>query len=92
MIRILKDCVLCGVRVHAGETFPIVDIPESDIHIVIGAGFAEQFTPEVKTPEEQTVVETPENTYKNVVTADTDNEPSKTETAPKKAKKRKGKA
>jgi hypothetical protein len=83
MIRILKDCVLCGVRVHAGETFPIVDIPESDLHIVIGAGFAEQFTPEVKTPE---------SASEDLVTADTDNEPPKTETAPKKAKKRKNKA
>ena len=92
MIRILKDCVLCGVRVHVGETFPIVDIPESDLHIVIGAGFAEQFTPEVKTPEEPTAVETPETDIKDATAADADNEPPKTETEPKKAKKRKNKA
>ena len=45
MLRILKDTILCGVPVHAGETFPVIDIPESDLQIVIGAGFAERFTP-----------------------------------------------
>ena len=59
MIRILKDTILCGVPVHAGDTFPAVDIPESDLNIIVGAGFAERFTPEIKTPE--TPVETPED-------------------------------
>ena len=57
MIRILKDTILCGVPVHAGETYPAVDIPENDLHIIIGAGCAERFTPEIKTPEQP--VETP---------------------------------
>lgn len=60
MLRILKDCRLCGVSVHAGEMFPIGDFDEADIQVVIGAGFAERYTPPVKqTPE--TPVETPED-------------------------------
>lgn len=80
MLRILKDTILCGVPVHAGETFPATDIPESDLQIVIGAGFAERFTPDFKTPE--TPVETPED-------VETDKEPSGPATPAKKARKRK---
>jgi hypothetical protein len=58
MLRILKDTVLCGVPVHAGETFPAVDIPESDLSVIIGAGYAERFTPEVKTPDPEIELET----------------------------------
>lgn len=79
MIRILKDTILCGVPVHAGDTFPVIDIPENDLNIVVGAGYAERFTPEVKTPE--TPVETPED-------VNTDNEPSEPATSTKKARKR----
>ena len=49
MLRILKDCRLCGVSVHAGECYPIIDFDEPDIQILIGAGFAERFKPVVKT-------------------------------------------
>ena len=80
MIRILKDAILCGIPVHAGETYPAVDIPESDLHIIIGAGYAERFTPETKTPE--TPVETPED-------VETDKETSEPATPAKKARKRK---
>ena len=45
MLRILKDCRLCGVSVHAGETFPENDFKESDVQVIVGAGFAECFTP-----------------------------------------------
>ena len=80
MLRILKDTILCGVPVHAGETFPAVDIPENDLHIIIGAGYAERFTPEIKTPE--TPVETPED-------VETDKETDELATPAKKARKRK---
>ena len=80
MIRILKDAMLCGIPVHAGETYPAVDIPESDLHIIIGAGYAERFTPEIKTPE--TPVETPED-------VETDKETDEPVTLAKKARKRK---
>lgn len=80
MLRILKDTILCGVPVHAGETFPVVDIPENDLHIIIGAGYAERFTPEIKTPE--TPVETPED-------VETDNEPSEPTKPAKTTRKRK---
>ena len=80
MLRILKDTILCGVPVHAGETFPAVDIPESDLSVIIGAGYAERFTPEIKTPE--TPVETPED-------VETDKEAEEPATTAKKARKRK---
>ena len=80
MLRILKDTVLCGVPVHAGDTMPCIDIPEKDLDIVIGAGYAELFTPEVKTPE--TPAETPED-------AETDKEAEEPATPAKKARKRK---
>ena len=80
MIRILKDTILCGVPVHAGETYPAVDIPENDLHIIIGAGCAERFTPEIKTPEQP--VETPED-------VETDNEPSEPVKPAKTTRKRK---
>ena len=80
MLRILKDTILCGVPVHAGETHPASDIPEADIQILIGAGYAERFTPEIKTPE--TLVETPED-------VETDKEADEPATPAKKAKKRK---
>ena len=51
MLKILKDCRLCGVSVHAGEMFPICDFDEADIQIVIGAGFAERCTPPAKKAE-----------------------------------------
>ena len=73
MLRILKDTILCGVPVHAGETFPAVDIPESDLSVIIGAGFAERFTPEIKTPED----------------VETDKEADEPATPAKKARKRK---
>jgi hypothetical protein len=34
MIRILKDTILCGIPVHAGETYPAVDIPENDLRVL----------------------------------------------------------
>ena len=60
MIRILKDMILCGVPVHAGETFPAVDIPESDLSVIIGAGYAERFTPEVVISKTETTTPEPE--------------------------------
>lgn len=80
MLKILKDTILCGIPVHAGETFPAVDIPESDLSVIIGAGYAERFTPEVKTPEPP--VETPED-------IETDKETDEPATPAKKARKRK---
>lgn len=80
MIRILKDTILCGVPVHAGETYPAVDIPENDLHIIIGAGCAERFTPEVKATEP--AVEKPEE-------VETDKEAEEPATPAKKARKRK---
>lgn len=80
MLRILKDTVLCGVPVHAGDTMPCIDIPEKDLNIVIGAGYAELFTPEVKTPEEAIA---------DVEIVETDTESSKPATPAKKARKRK---
>ena len=80
MLRILKDTILCGVPVHAGETYPAVDIPENDLHIIIGAGYAERFTPEVKAAEP--AVETPED-------VETDKEADEPATPAKKARKRK---
>lgn len=53
MLRILKDCIVCGVSVHAGDTLPAVDIPDADIAILIGANLAERFTPEPKQEPEQ---------------------------------------
>lgn len=48
MLRILKDCRLCGVSVHAGETFPLCDFDDADVQILLGAGYAERFTPPVR--------------------------------------------
>ena len=80
MLKILKDTILCGVLVHAGDTMPCIDIPENDLNIVVGAGYAERFTPEVKTPEP--LVETPED-------VETDKETDEPATHAKKARKRK---
>ena len=73
MLRILKDCILCGISVHTGETYPIVDFDESDLAVVIGAGFAERFTPEVaeKPVEAAETVETDETTSKQKTPAKT---------------------
>lgn len=60
MIRILKDCRICGVSVHAGEMFPACDFKESDIQVVIGAGFAERFTP-IEPEEAESIPEEPED-------------------------------
>ena len=46
MLKILKDCVLSGVQVHAGEIYPAADFRENDIQIVLGLGFAQRFTPQ----------------------------------------------
>lgn len=62
MLKILKDCRICGVSVHAGEIFPACDFKESDIQVVIGAGFAERFTPPVEPDElEDSIPEEPED-------------------------------
>lgn len=62
MIRILKDCVLSGIPVHAGEIYPAANFREQDILIVLGLGFAARFTPP-ETSEEPTdaVPEDPED-------------------------------
>lgn len=41
MLRILKDCILCGESVHEGEILPIEDLAEKDIQVIVGAGCAE---------------------------------------------------
>lgn len=80
MLRILKDTILCGVPVHAGDTMPCIDISEKDLNIVIGAGYAERFTPEIKKPEPP--IETPEGIQ-------ADKEADEPATPAKKARKRK---
>ena len=100
MLRILKDCRLCGVSVHAGETFPASDFKESDVQVIVGAGFAERFTqiePEDAIPEEPEdftiapVKETPEKAVKASKdaepVADTTAKKTPAKTAKKKAKK-----
>lgn len=81
MLRILKDCILCGVPARAGEMYPIGDFDEQDIQIVVGLGFAERFTPTVKKAPE-TPVSAPEY-------ADEDKDAPKPETPAKTARKRK---
>ena len=62
MIRILKDCRLCGTSVHAGEMYQDGDFKEADVQVVVGAGFAERFTPPVEPDEpEDSVAEEPED-------------------------------
>lgn len=64
MLKILKDCILSGVQVHAGEIYPAADFREQDIQIVSGLGFAERFTPDEKPEEpepEDAVPEEPED-------------------------------
>ena len=81
MLRIIKDCRLCGVSVHSGETFPIGDFDEADIQIVVGAGFAERYTPPVK--------ETPETAVESTEDVKTDEDTSAKKTTAKTARKRK---
>lgn len=57
MLRILKDCRLCGVSVHAGETFPLCDFDDADVQILLGAGYAERFTPSAREAERTSAVE-----------------------------------
>lgn len=64
MLKILKDCILSGVQVRAGEIYPAADFREQDIQIVSGLGFAERFTPDKKPEEpepEDAVPEEPED-------------------------------
>lgn len=46
MLRILNDCIACGISVHPGDVFPESDFPKEDVAILIGLGYAERFTPE----------------------------------------------
>ena len=58
MLRILKDCRICGVSIHAGETFPENDFKEADVQVIVGAGFAELFT---QNEPEDAIAEEPED-------------------------------
>lgn len=65
MLRILKDCRLCGVSVHAGETFPLCDFDDADVQILLGAGYADRYTPsarEASAEPQETPVESTEDT------------------------------
>ena len=81
MIRILKDCRLCGMSVHAGESFHECDFKEADVQVIVGAGFAERFTPAEPEPEDF-VPEEPED-----FTVAPVKEPTTKKTTRKKAKK-----
>ena len=62
MLKILKDCRICGTSVHAGEVFQECDFKEADVQVVVGAGFAERFTPPVEPDEpEDSLPEEPED-------------------------------
>lgn len=80
MLKIITDTVLCGVPVHAGETYPLEDFESADIQILVGAGLAEIVEPTKKAPE------TPVSATK---AEDTDTEPAPAKTTAKTAKKRK---
>ena len=58
MLRILKDCRLCGVSIHAGETFHENDFKEADVQVIVGAGFAEFIT---QNEPEDAIAEEPED-------------------------------
>ena len=80
MLKIINDTVLCGVPVHAGETYPLEDFDLADVQILVGAGLAEIVEPPKKAPE------TPISATK---AEDADTEPPKAKTPAKTAKKRK---
>lgn len=80
MLKIITDTVLCGVPVHAGETYPLEDFESADIQILVGAGLAEIVEPTKKAPEKPVSATKAE---------DTDTEPATAKTAAKTAKKRK---
>ena len=80
MLKIIKDTILCGVPVHAGEMYPLEDFDLEDAWILVGAGLAK-------------IVESPKKAPETPVSAtkaeDTDTEPPKAKTPAKTAKKRK---
>jgi hypothetical protein len=80
MLKIITDTVLCGVPVHAGETYPLEDFESADVQILVGAGLAEIVEPPKKAPE------TPVSATK---AEESDTEPTPAKTTAKTAKKRK---
>jgi hypothetical protein len=58
MLRILKDCIIAGTSVHAGEIYPADQFDKKCVQVIVGAGFAELCTPE---PEEDVIAEEPED-------------------------------
>ena len=83
MLKILKDCRLCGMSVHAGESFHECDFKEADVQVIVGAGFAERFEPvEPEVEAEDVIAEEPED-----FTVAPVKEPTTKKTTRKKAKK-----